>query len=73
MPRVLHPYPIGTLRRHSSKVGAVCIKVHVRFLAGGSAMVVPTATIAGQIADAFKAGPLVSHIAALHCSAQPES
>jgi hypothetical protein len=27
--------PDGTFRRHSSEVGAVCIKVHVRFCAGG--------------------------------------
>jgi hypothetical protein len=28
------PLPDGTLHRHSSEVGTVCIKVHVRFCAG---------------------------------------
>ena len=34
-PRVLHPYPDGTLLRHSSLVRAVCVDALVRICAGG--------------------------------------
>jgi RNA-directed DNA polymerase len=46
-PRICHPWPQSTLRRHSPEVGAVCGKAARTVLCGGHAVMrVPTATVA---------------------------